>query len=434
MVEGAARLGTWLPFERAAEFVRLFTGVRVSGATVRRLTEGTGAAYEAVQTAEAARLERSCPAPPSGPEVQQLSVDGAMVPLRGKGAWAEVKTLAIGTVAPVVDGAAGAGSVGGGAPPDAPVTPDTRVAQLSYFSRLAEHATFSRLATVETHRRGTETAGVVCGVVDGAEWCQQFLDAHRPDAVRILDFCHAAGYLAQLAQAAFGEGTVEAATWYEQQRHLLRHDDSRDAPDTVLAAAATLRAVLGARGAPAATLELATTAVAYLTKRRDQLRYARFARLGYPIGSGIAESANKLVVEARLKGAGMHWARANVNPLLALRGAACSDRWDEAWPQLAHRLRNARREHAARRRADRATPAARRPYAPPSAPPPAVQSTRPTPALPAAAAVSAPVAVTAPPPDRSRVPRPNHPWRRLPAGVGAATRVRFYRGRLSAKT
>jgi hypothetical protein len=32
----------------------------------------------------------------------------------------------------------------------------------------------------------------------------------------------------------------------------------------------------------------------------------------------MVESANKLVVEDRLKGAGMHWADANVNPLLAL--------------------------------------------------------------------------------------------------------------------
>jgi hypothetical protein len=53
----------------------------------------------------------------------------------------------------------------------------------------------------------------VCGIVDGADWCQQFFDSHRPDAVRILDFSHAAGYLAQIAQAAFGPGTAAAAAW-----------------------------------------------------------------------------------------------------------------------------------------------------------------------------------------------------------------------------
>ena len=43
------------------------------------------------------------------------------------------------------------------------------------------------------------------------------------------------------------------------------------------------------------------------------------------------ESANKVVVEARLKGAGMRWARQNVNPMLVLRNAVCNRRWNETW-------------------------------------------------------------------------------------------------------
>ena len=46
------------------------------------------------------------------------------------------------------------------------------------------------------------------------------------------------------------------------------------------------------------------------------------------------ESANKLVVEHRLKGAGRRWAEDNVNPMVALRGALCSARWDEAWTEI----------------------------------------------------------------------------------------------------
>jgi hypothetical protein len=418
LAEGVVRLGAWLPFARAAEFAELFTGTAVSEATARRLTETAGAAYEAVQTAAVAHLERDSPPAPPGPAVQQVSVDGAMVPLRGRGEWAEVKTLAIGTVAPAGAGAgaaagagagaaagAGAGAAAGagagaaaGAGAGAAAGAAVHARELSYFSRLADHTAFCRLATAETHRRGTETAGGVCGVADGAEWCQQFLDVHRPDAVRILDFAHAAGYLAQLADAAYGEGTPEAGAWLDAQRHALRHDDS---PDAVLAAAAVPDA-LRARRAPPEALASAATAVAYLEKRRDQLRYARFQQLGYPIGSGMVESANKLVVEARLKGAGMHWARAHVNPLLALRGAACSDRWGEAWPHLAHHLRTRRPARAVHRQAARRPRPPRVPAPAPPAPLPA-----PAPARPAGA---------------------THPWRRLPAGVGPATRVRFYRG------
>ena len=48
-------------------------------------------------------------------------------------------------------------------------------------------------------------------------------------------------------------------------------------------------------------METIAKALAYLEKRVGQLRYAAFRAQGYPIGSGIVESANKLVVEARLK-------------------------------------------------------------------------------------------------------------------------------------
>jgi len=45
----------------------------------------------------------------------------------------------------------------------------------------------------------------------------------------------------------------------------------------------------------------------------------------------MVESANKLVVEARLKGAGMHWGRQHVNPMLVLGNAVCNQRWPETW-------------------------------------------------------------------------------------------------------
>jgi hypothetical protein len=43
------------------------------------------------------------------------------------------------------------------------------------------------------------------------------------------------------------------------------------------------------------------------------------------------ESANKLVVEARLKGARMHWQSRHVNSLLALRNGVSNHLWQETW-------------------------------------------------------------------------------------------------------
>jgi hypothetical protein len=120
LVEAAVRLGTWMPFERVPEALAFFTGVAVSGETVRRLTEAAGQALVAVEEAEVAQLEAELPLAPTGPPVQQLSVDGAMVPLVG-GQWAEVKLLALGTVTAGAD------------PNQTSGTTD-----LSYFARLTD--------------------------------------------------------------------------------------------------------------------------------------------------------------------------------------------------------------------------------------------------------------------------------------------------------
>ena len=327
LAEDLVLLGSWMPFAGAAQLIGHFRKVAVSEATVRRATEKSGEAYVEVQTAQVVVLEQELPQAPEGPAVQQLSVDGAMVPVLHQ-EWAEVKTLAIGTIRESVleEG-----------------QPVVHAQEMSYFSRLAQHQSFAQLATVETHRRGTERAGTVCAVVDGADWQQKFIDLHRPDAVRILDWAHGAEYLAKAGQAAFGAGTPEASEWLGTQLHQLKHGDSQQ----VLG---TLRELSQELEADAEAVKVVKGSLEYLEKRREQIKYAEFQGLGYPIGSGAVESANKLVVEARLKGAGMHWARDHVNPMVALRNIVCSDRWEEAWPQISQRIREKAKEQAAARR------------------------------------------------------------------------------------
>ena len=77
----------------------------------------------------------------------------------------------------------------------------------------------------------------------------------------------------------------------------------------------------------------------YLEKREKHMQYPVFQSQGWPIGSGIVESGNKVVISARLNGAGMHWQRINVNPMLGLRNIICSDRWDQDWPIIARQIR-----------------------------------------------------------------------------------------------
>ena len=383
--EDLVRLGAWMPFGRAAQELRHFRGVAVSRATAERLTDAAGAAYVACQTAEVAGIEKELPVPPAGPAKQFLSVDGAMVPLVG-GEWAEVKTLVIGEVAP---------------PVMAKGEPVIHTTQHSYFSRLTAAETFQRLALVETQRRGVETAQAVAAVTDGAEWIQKFVDQHRHDAVRILDFAHVAEHLNAVGQAVFGEGTPAAQAWLAAQLHGLKHGG----PGAVLAEVRTL-----VSQHPDQT-ELVGQ-LGYLEKRTAHMRYPEFRAAGWPIGDGAVESGNKLVVEARLKGSGMHWARRHVDALLALRNIVCSDRWAEAWPQITQTLRQQRREqrrtrHDTRRHAPEPTPRLTAPPAKPATAPPTHNRTHPA---------AAPETPAKPSPPEPRRPSANHPWRRMPIG------------------
>ena len=281
--------------------------------------------------------------------------------------------------------------------------------ELSYFSRLTDAETFGRLALVETHRRGTETAGTVCAVNDGAEWEQRFINQHREDAVRILDFPHAAGYLTQVAQAVWGEGSPSAREWLTQTLHELKYGSA----DNVLQTLRDLRMEITERAeSPGASVEALDGSLAYLEKRRPQLAYAAFQAAGYPIGSGSVESANKLVVEARLKGAGMHWARPHVDPILALRSALCSERWDEAWAQIGQQLRYQDQQQRAQRRRRTACAAEATSTASVMTTATCVVENQ-SGTVPVPPTQTAPAQSLAMPPQR---PAPNHPWRRFKVG------------------
>jgi hypothetical protein len=200
--------------------------------------------------------------------------------------------------------------------------------------------TFIEMATGEMDRRGFLEAKQVCAVQDGAEWIQSLIDAQRADAVRILDFYHAASYISDIATLVRTAGTPLAENWLDEQLHELKHHG----PANVLEEVGRLL-----KDHP--DVEDLETKVNYLQKREHLMHYPRFQQQRWPIGSGSVESANTCVVQQRLKGPGMHWERTNVNPMLALRTGVCNDRWDETMHQASrHRLLTRRSSRFARQK------------------------------------------------------------------------------------
>jgi hypothetical protein len=245
-------------------------------------------------------------------------------------------------------------------------------------------------------------------VTDGAEWEQKFIDLHRYDAERILDFPHAAERVSQIGQALWGEGQEKTEEWLRRQLHSLKHQG----PLPLLTELRALRE-------EHPQVSLLAQNLHYLEKRAGHMQYPYYQTQGWPIGSGAVESGNKVVVEARLKGAGKHWAVSHVNPMLALRNVVCNGRWEEAWPQIAHRLRQ---EAAQRRRAvkerRRAQLTVGRDTTPEQALPKAELipvETIPT-VVPSSAVPVQPVSSKTSKEQMPYRPPPDHPWRHSPIG------------------
>jgi len=320
-------------FGQAAKLLKEHHGVQVSASTARRQTEELGACAEAVQNEQAMatlRQKNSKAKKEAGSKLAAkpvMSSDGCFISLRGK-VWAEVKTVLVGEVKEQTS------------PSKQRPQQEVKTVQLSYFSRMTDADSFIELATAELDRRGIFQAQQVAAVQDGAEWIQSLIDAHRADAVRILDFYHAAEYVSEIATLLSNAGTPLKETWVHDQLHELKHHG----PTKVLEEVGRLL-----KDHPG--VEDLATKVHYLQKREPLMHYPRFQQDGWPIGSGSVESANTCVVQQRLKGPGMHWEGRHVNPMLALRTGVCNDRWEETMQQASRqRLLSRRSRRLARQK------------------------------------------------------------------------------------
>lgn len=309
--EAMTRLGSKLPFQEAADELVSGYHTAISEPTCRRVTQRSGCAAAAIVCEEVERLEKEAPDPGVVPDKMLVSADGSYIHLTN-GNWQEVKSVAT-------------GEFSRGEQTESVEQPVKTVA-ISYFTRSYEIRDFERYALGELHRRGMEKAQTIVAVNDGAQWIQSFIDYHCPQAVRIIDFAHALGYVSDAGKAIWGEGSDAFKTWFARMAHQLKHKP----PQRTLAELQLLQPKAKS-DEQTATLD---RALFYLQTRLEMIDYPFFQKRGYPIGSGSVESGHKVVVQRRLKGAGMRWAPHHVDPMLALRDLVCNRRWPEGWSQI----------------------------------------------------------------------------------------------------
>jgi hypothetical protein len=312
MVAQAVRLAVEIPsYQRAAEVFGDFTHLPLSKSTLHRLTTQAGTQVASVLASEAqATVQVPSPtapvvwrhAPEPASPLMNVSSDGVLIRLRGEG-FKEVKVVAISAVEQACDVATGETSV--------------QLTQHSYRAGLWEAATFASHVWAESERRGLAKAKQVVSVNDGAAWIWAIVFLCFARCIQILDWYHAIQRLWTIATTYFGDDQAAATTWVEAQKQRLAQSQLRQIFQHIRR--------LYPHGHPCP--DAVTAAIRYLFQQRTRMHYREFRQAGCPIGSGVIESACKLVVQARLKQAGMQWSRPGAQAMLALRSVLLSDRW-----------------------------------------------------------------------------------------------------------
>jgi len=306
-------------YQRAATTFVELTHVPMSKSSLQRLVGVYGGELVKQQASEAEAMVkvpsteevevtwRQRVTPPS--ETMSLSHDGVMIHLREEG-WKEAKIVSVAAVTSSLNPASGETEV--------------RLSEQSYRAGLWEVAPFTNQQWAEAEQRGVPQAQRLVCVADGAPWIWHLVRMCFAPCFEILDWWHATQRLWTIANAAF-ESQAQATLWVDHQKQLLAHSNLRQLFTNVRLLYSSTRPLP----------EPVRQAIVYLFHHRRRMRYAQFRQAGLPIGSGAVESACKVVVQARLKQAGMRWSRTGAQAMLALRCALLSERWPATCRTLA---------------------------------------------------------------------------------------------------
>ncbi len=309
-------------FDPAAAALNEDWGTSLDGKQVQRWSEALGRRLVVERAAEVRAYEQGQrpAAPANAPALLVIGMDGGRVQTREKSGengsrWREDKVGALTSYQ--------AGDGTRAHPPRPLVT--------TYVATMGATEAFGKLLHVEAERRGLRQASTVLVMGDGGNWIDPLSAREHLHDQRIVDYYHAAEHLHEAARAALGADAPEAAGWARQLKDALWDGQV----EQVLAALRTEAERLGPpqeSDGPEHPRRVLANNVGYFQTHRPHMDYPTYRRKGWPIGSGVTESAVKQF-NKRVKGTEQFWSLPGVEAILSLRALWLSqdDRWRRYW-------------------------------------------------------------------------------------------------------
>jgi len=151
---------------------------------------------------------------------------------------------------------------------------------------------------------------------DGATWIRNMTQEIFPDAQQILDYYHLCENVNTYAKHLFSHDEIQYKSW------------SKDVCDALRRSEYSCVLLELEKTKDKYSKDCSVNLYNYITNNIENIDYKSYESRGYFIGSGAIESGNKLVLQQRLKQAGMRWNIETAQPLLTLRAKSESNLWD----------------------------------------------------------------------------------------------------------
>jgi hypothetical protein len=302
-------------YEEAEQILRELTPIRVNDDTIRKVTNVLGTMvfkndlkqtdrdWELLSKARLIFPQKKVP------HVLYILTDGAMLPTREKDAtgsiWRENK---LGMVFSTDNFTFWVDKHG---------KKQHRINKREFINYIGSSEDFKRFMFSLALRNGYGKYNETVLISDGATWIRYMKEELFPDAQQILDFFHLCENVTTYAKNIYSLDEKKYKPWAENICELLKNSKSQDVLNIINKINPKIR--------QKSSFNLST----YIKNNINNIDYDNYIKKGYFIGSGAVESANRYVLQERLKLPGMRWDVANGQSVLSLMAKLKSGLWEK---------------------------------------------------------------------------------------------------------
>jgi len=289
MQEHLCRVGTKLIFEEASEEIINLMGIEVNAKQVERLCHHYGELLGQVDWRQAYNDSVQLQLPMKK-QVTYSMIDGSMILTRQKEeSWKEVKLCRIFQNNDRIEN----------------ISKDRNyIGHSNYVAHIGKHDDFfDKVLEV------LPTLTTLVFICDGARWIWNWIEEYYPECMQILDFYHCKEHLFAFAKIYCAKDESAARQLVDTCINLLMDKKVEDIFITLGQLPCNNKQVENEK----------RKLLNYLQNNKKRINYGLYKEQGLLFGSGAIESANRNIIQKRMKLSGQRWTLSGAQQMLNLR-------------------------------------------------------------------------------------------------------------------